>query len=108
MANNNRVPSPVLPLPPLEYDVQYMNNLVRLLNYYIEQQGNPGRIRGTEIVLTLTGSGVVQPVASIEHITDPLSALVGKTVVNIADLPTSATGLSSGDVWNSAGTLKIV
>jgi len=59
-------------------------------------------------VLTLTGSGVVQPVASIEHITDPLSALVGKTVVNIADLPTSATGLSSGDVWNSAGTLKIV
>ena len=108
MANNNRVPSPVLPLPPLEYDVQYMNNLIRLLNYYIEQQSNPGRIRGTEIVLTLTGSGIVQPVASIEHITDPLSALLGKTVVNIVDLPTSATGLSSGDVWNSAGILKIV
>ena len=52
MANNNRVPSPVLPLPPLEYDVQYMNNLVRLLNYYIEQQGNPGALRGTTLTLT--------------------------------------------------------
>ena len=108
MANNNRVPSPVLPLPPLEYDVQYMNNLIRLLNYYIEQQGNPGAIRGTALVLTLTGTVVVQPVASIEHIIDPLNTLVGKTIVNIIDLPTANTGLSSGDVWNSAGTLKIV
>ena len=108
MANNNRVPSPVLPLPPLEYDVQYMNNLIRLLNYYIQQQANPGHLRGTDLVLTLTGSGAVQPVASIEHIIDPLNALVGKTIVNIIDLPTANTGLSSGDVWNSAGTLKIV
>jgi hypothetical protein len=92
----------------MEYDVQYMNSLIRLLNYYIQQQANPGHLRGTELVLTLTGSGAVQPVASIEHIIDPLSALVGKTIVNIVDLPTANTGLSSGDVWNSAGTLKIV
>ena len=103
------IPTPdVLPLPPLEYDVQYMNTLIRLLNYYIQQQANPGPLRGTELVLTLTGSGAVQPVASIEHIIDPLNALVGKTIVNIIDLPTANTGLSSGDVWNSAGTLKIV
>ena len=103
------IPTPdVLPLPPLEYDVQYMNSLIRLLNYYIQQQANPGHLRGTELVLTLTGAGAVQPIASIEHIIDPLSALVGKTIVNIIDLPTATTGLSSGDVWNSAGTLKIV
>lgn len=103
------IPTPdVLPLPPLEYDVQYMNSLIRLLNYYIQQQANPGHLRGTELVLTLTGAGAVQPIASIEHIIDPLSALVGKTIVNIVDLPTANTGLSSGDVWNSAGTLKIV
>lgn len=103
------IPTPdVLPLPPLEYDVQYMNSLIRLLNFYIQQQANPGHLRGTELVLTLTGSGAVQPVASIEHIVDPASALVNKTIVNIIDLPTSATGLASGDVWNSAGTLKIV
>ena len=103
------IPTPdVLPLPPLEYDVQYMNSLIRLLNYYIQQQANPGHLRGTDLVITLTGAGAVQPVTSIEHIIDPASALVNKTIVNIADLPTSATGLSSGDVWNSAGTLKIV
>lgn len=28
--------------------------------------------------------------------------------VNISQLPTSATGLRSGDVWNDGGTLKIV
>jgi hypothetical protein len=76
MANNNNVPSPVLSLPPLEYDVQYFNNLVRLINYFIEQQDNAGQIRGSAITLT--------------------------------NLPTSATGLPPGSVWNNAGTLKIV
>ena len=52
MANRNNVPSPVLPLPPLEYDVQYMNNLIRLLNYFIQQQDNPGDIRGARLALT--------------------------------------------------------
>ena len=98
----------VLPLAPLEYDVQYMNALVRLINFYMEQQANPGPIRGTQLTLSLTGAGAVQPVASIEHIIDPTSALVNKTIVNIQQLPTSATGLASGDIWNSAGTLKIV
>ena len=31
-----------------------------------------------------------------------------KTIVNMADLPTSATGLASGDLWNSGGTLRVV
>jgi hypothetical protein len=30
------------------------------------------------------------------------------TTVNLSDLPTSATGLRSGDVWNDAGVLKII
>lgn len=28
--------------------------------------------------------------------------------VNISDLPTSATGLRSGDLWSDSGTVKIV
>ena len=75
MANRNSVPSPVLPLPPLEYDVQYMNSLIRLLNYYIEQQDNPGEMRGSGLLLSA--------------------------------LPTSATGLESGQIWNNAGVLNI-
>ena len=63
MANRNNVPSPVLSLPPLEYDIQYMNNLVRLLNYFIEQQDNPGNMRGTDLTLakstTLPATGAL-------------------------------------------------
>ena len=32
----------------------------------------------------------------------------GKESLNLKDLPTSATGLSSGALWNSGGTVKIV
>ena len=52
MANENQVPNPVLPLPPLEYDVQYMNQLIRLLNFYIQQQSVPGLVQGTTTTLT--------------------------------------------------------
>ena len=30
------------------------------------------------------------------------------TTINISDLPTSATGLKAGDLWNDAGTVKVV
>lgn len=30
------------------------------------------------------------------------------TTINLSSLPTSASGLKTGDVWNDAGTLKIV
>lgn len=49
--NKTPPPSPVLPLPPLEYDIAYMNNLVRLLNYFITQQNNPGSVQGAGLRL---------------------------------------------------------
>lgn len=30
------------------------------------------------------------------------------TTLNLSNLPTSATGLRTGDVWNDTGTLKVV
>lgn len=52
MANANQVPDPVLSLAPLEYDVQYMNLIVRQLNYYMQQHANPGAVRGTTMNLS--------------------------------------------------------
>lgn len=52
MSNRNNVPNSVLPLPPVEYDAQYFNTLIRVLNYIIQQQYNPGQIRGATITLT--------------------------------------------------------
>lgn len=101
MANKNNVPSPVLSLPPLEYEVSYFNNLVRLINYFIEQQDNPGNIRGSKIELS-DGS------QSANVIIDALADDTGITKVVLKDLPTSATGLEQGQVWNDSGTLKII
>jgi len=96
----NRPPSPVLPLPPLEYDVQYMNNLIRLLNFFIKQVDNPGILIGSGLFIT---NGSEEPTVLVD-----LNTASGKTEVLIKDLPTSATGLVSGQIWNDSNTLKIV
>lgn len=52
MANRNSVPDPVLSLAPLEYDVQYINMIVRQLNYYMQQHANPGALAGSTLSLS--------------------------------------------------------
>lgn len=96
----NKPPSPVLPLPPLEYDVQYFNTLIRLLNFFIKQVENPGVVIGSGLQL-----------ADGDEDTDvliDLNSAVDITKIVIHNLPTSATGLETGQVWNDAGTLKII
>lgn len=101
MATISKTPSPVLPLPPLEYDVQYMNNLVRLLNFYITQKDNPGEMRGTKLELSDGTSAVL---ASL----DALANDSGVLEIILSSLPTSSAGLATGQVWNDSGTLKII
>lgn len=73
--SSNQVAPPRLPEPPIEYTQQYMADLIRSLQTFIEQERNPGEIRGTRITLT--------------------------------DLPTSATGLETGTLYNDSGTVKV-
>lgn len=43
------------------------------------------------------------------HLQDQLAVgPVRVATLNISNLPTSATGLRSGDIWNDGGTLKVV
>ena len=72
---SNEVPPPRLPEPTPEYSASYMQDLVRALEIFIEQERNPGELRGTKITLT--------------------------------DLPTSATGLETGALYNDSGTVKV-
>ena len=74
MSSNQGAP-PRLPEPPTEYTQQYMADLVRSLEVFIEQERNPGEMRGTKLTLT--------------------------------DLPTSATGLETGTLYNDGGTVKV-
>jgi|TARA_R100001460_G_scaffold16756_5_gene36515 hypothetical protein len=73
--SSNQVAPPRLPEPPIEYTQQYMADLVRSLQTFIEQERNPGEMRGTKLTLT--------------------------------DLPTSATGLETGSLYNDSGTVKV-
>jgi hypothetical protein len=52
-----------------------MQDLIRTLEIFIEQERNPGEIRATRLTITA--------------------------------LPTSATGLEAGTLYNDAGTVKV-
>ena len=73
--SSNQVAPLRLPEPPIEYTQQYMADLVRSLQTFIEQERNPGEMRGTKLTLT--------------------------------DLPTSATGLETGSLYNDSVTVKV-
>tara|TARA_Y100001972_G_C7591797_1_gene296646 strand:+ start:411 stop:641 length:231 start_codon:yes stop_codon:yes gene_type:complete len=74
--SSNQIAPPRLPEPPAEYSQRYMQDLIRALELFIQQERNPGELRGTKITLT--------------------------------NLPTSATGLETGALFNDSGTVKIV
>ena len=69
-------PAPRLPEPPTEYNQQYMADVLRAVQFFMEQERNPGELRGTKITLT--------------------------------ELPTSASGLEAGALYNDSGTVKVV
>ena len=101
MASKPGIPlSAVLPLPPLEYDTQYMNNLVRILNFFIQQSKNPGLVQGNALTIQDRDEDtkfVLEPNEEREVL-----------IWVMKNLPTSSTGLVSGQVWNDSGTLKII
>lgn len=95
--------SAVLPLPPMEYDVSYMNNLIRVLTFMIQQLQRQGPIKTNQLTVE-DRDGDTKFVVNPQELTEVL-ALVA------TNLPTSATGLVKGQIWvdTSAGNvLKIV
>lgn len=69
------VTPPRLPSPSGEITREYISDLVRALELFINQERTAGELRGTKITLT--------------------------------DLPTSATGLEVGALYNDSGTVKV-
>lgn len=77
-----------LPSPPNEYNVGYMNRLLKQIALeFIKQKATTPVTCGSD----LSGEAGY-----------PISGL---TILNV---PTSPTGLPSGSVWSDGGTLKIV
>ena len=92
--------SAVLPLPPLDYDVQYMNNLVRILNFFIQQVSNPGLLQGSELTIQDNDQ-------STKFTINPQLNPNVLTIIT-TNLPTSSTGLAKGQWWNNSGVINIV
>jgi len=77
MTTSNRVSVPDrLPSAPAEYDQNYMDRLVGLIDQHFSAINSRKRVLAT--------------------------------TVNISDLPTTSTGLRSGELWNDSGTVKII
>lgn len=101
MANKVGQPlSAILPLPPLEYDVQWANNIVRVINFFVKQSQNPGPLRTNELTVTDRDEDT-QFIINPQELTETLTIIA-------KNLPTSSTGLAKGQIWNDAGTLKII
>lgn len=50
--SSSQIAPPRLPEAPAEYTQQHMQDLLRALEVFIEQERNPGELRGTKITLT--------------------------------------------------------
>ena len=68
-------------------------------NLYINPSGNTALATSSGSV----GIGIATPSEKLE-----VDGTIKATAINFSGLPTSSTGLSTGDVWNDGGTLKIV
>ena len=95
--------SAVLPLPPLEYDAQYMNTLIRVLNFMIQQLQNPNLLKSYELIVADRDNSTsfsINP--QLQH--DILTIIV-------KNLPTSSTGLEKGQLWidtTAGNVLKVI
>ena len=49
---SRNLPLPFLPIPPEEYQRDYMAEIVRSISIYMQNERNPGQGRNTELVLT--------------------------------------------------------
>ncbi len=69
----------------------------------------PGQSTGnaTPAVLALQGTSAGSSGTTAQTLVDVLS-IIRAGVVRITGIPTSSAGLSTGDIWSDAGTLKIV
>ena len=90
---------PVLPIPPDQYNKVHFNELNRVLRLFFTSVDNPQVLRTARIqVLDSEGDAIIDA---------QMDASSGKTHIILTDLPTSASGLTTGTIYNDSGTLKV-
>ena len=114
---------PVLPIPPDSYERRYFDELNRVLRLFFSQNEIPllfqtARLQvidqqqnviidqylndsgDTEVEFIATDPGDLNVVFKVESGS-------GQTKIKLENLPTSASGLDAGTIYNDSGTLKV-
>ena len=90
---------PVLPIAPEKYTKQYLDELTRVLRLFFTEQDIPTVFRAARLqVLNNEGNVIVDA---------EFDTATSKTQIILSNLPTSASGLAVGTVYNDSGTLKV-
>ena len=89
------IAKPVFPLAPLEYQRGYFDDLTRTLASFVEQETNPGAMRGTTLVLTeLPTTGNQLETGALYNDQGTLKVVLG----NVGYAPSFSMAISLGDV----------
>ena len=90
---------PVLPIPPDSYERRYFDELNRILRLFFSQNETPLIFQTARLQVLDQNQNVI--------IDQAFNETSGELNIVLTNLPTSATGLATGTVYNDSGTLKV-
>ena len=90
---------PILPTPPMQYERRYLDELNRVLRLFFSQYDTPEIFQTARLQILDNSGGVV--------VDTEFDTATSKTHIILSNLPTSASGLAVGTIYNDSGTLKV-
>ena len=91
--------TPILPTPPMQYERRYLDELNRVLRLFFSQYDTPEILQTARLQILDNSGGVV--------LDTEFDTATSKTHIILSSLPTSASGLAVGTIYNDSGTLKV-
>ncbi len=90
---------PVLPIPPDSYERRYFDELNRVLRLFFSENEVPIIFQTARLQVLDQNQNVI--------IDQAFNETSGELNIVLTNLPTSASGLATGTVYNDSGTLKV-
>ena len=90
---------PILPTPPMQYERRYLDELNRVLRLCFTPYDTPEIFQTARLQILDNDGGVI--------VDTEFDTATSKTHIILSNLPTSASGLAVGTVYNDSGTLKV-
>ena len=91
--------TPVLPIPPDSYERRYFDEFNRVLRLFFSQNEIPTIFQTARLQVLDQNQNVI--------IDQAFNETSGELNIVLTNLPTSASGLATGTVYNDSGTLKV-